>query len=142
MDQQETIKRLEGSFNLLAPRAQELADRFYANLFAQNPTLRPMFPADMSDQKGKLVASLVLVVKNLRTPEKIELALEEMGARHVEYGAQAEHYPVVRDMLVDVMGQMAGEAWTDQLKTDWTDALNSVAAVMVAGAKKRDPAYA
>ena len=60
------IERLEASFNLLAPRGEELVERFYANLFAKNPAVRPMFPSDMAEQKKKLLASIVLVIQNLR----------------------------------------------------------------------------
>ena len=54
------IERLETSFNLLAPRGPELVDRFYAHLFSKHPALRPMFPAEMNEDKNKLLASLVL----------------------------------------------------------------------------------
>lgn len=134
MDEQ-SIRRIEDSFNLLAPRGEELVDRFYANLFARNRELRPLFPPDMKDQKGKLLASLVLVVKNLRNPETLRSALLDLGARHEEIGARHEHYPVVRDTLVDVMGQIAGDAWTNQLNSDWAAALDFVASVMIEGQK-------
>ncbi len=133
---QDQIQRLESSFNLLAPRAQELADRFYAKLFTEHREVRTMFPRDMSDQKQKLVASLVLVVRNLRTPEKLHQPLVDMGQRHVGYGTQAEHYPVVRDTLVAVMGEMAGDAWNDQLESDWKSAVDFVASVMLEGAQQ------
>ncbi len=133
---QEQIERLESSFNLLAPRAQELADRFYAKLFTEHRELRSMFPREMSQQKQKLVASLVLVVKNFRTAEKLHQPLVEMGQRHVGYGTEPEHYPVVRDTLVAVMGEMAGEAWNEQLDSDWKSAVDFVASVMLEGAKQ------
>ena len=98
---QPMIERLEGSFESIAHRGPELVDRFYANLFARHPAVRAMFPPDMAGQKKKLLASLALVVKNLRTPETLMEPLRDMGARHVEYGTQPEHYPVVRDTLVD-----------------------------------------
>lgn len=129
----EMIKRLESSFNLVAPRAQELVDRFYARLFSENPGLRGMFPTDMSNQKQKLIASLVLVVKNLRTPEKLGDPLREMGARHVGYGTQPEHYPVVRDTLVSVMADIAGDAWSETLDQDWKSAVDVVAGIMLEG---------
>lgn len=134
MDEQ-VIRRIEESFNLLAPRGEELVDRFYANLFARNPELRPLFPPDMKNQKGKLLASLVLVVKNLRKPETLRAALLDLGARHEEIGTRHEHYPVVRDTLLDVMGQIAGDDWSNQLNSDWTAALDFVASVMIEGQK-------
>lgn len=130
---QELLERLESSFQLLAPRGPELVDRFYAHLFAKNPGLRPMFPSEMSGQKKKLLASIVLVMQNLRTPEKLSEPLRDMGARHVQYGTQPEHYPVVRDTLVGVMKDMAGAAWNDQLTADWKAALDLVSSVMLEG---------
>lgn len=132
----EVIDRLEKSFNLLAPRGPELVDRFYAHLFSRHPALRPMFPDDMSGQKKKLLASLVLVIGNIRAVEKLEKPLADMGRRHVGYGAEAEHYPVIRDTLVSVMADMAGEAWSDQLSDDWAGALDFMASVMLKGAQQ------
>ncbi|MFQ5490834.1 MAG: globin domain-containing protein [Phycisphaerae bacterium] len=128
------IDRLERSFNALAPKAPELADRFYALLFSRNPGVRPMFPESMNQQKKKLLASLMLVVQNLRTPEKLTEPLKEMGARHVGYGTEPEHYPIVRDTLVEVMGEMAGDLWNAQLEADWKGALDLVAGIMLEGA--------
>ncbi len=127
------ILRLENSFNLLAPRAEELVDRFYASLFSKNPGVREMFPSDMAKQKQKLIASLVLVIQNLRTTEKLAEPLRKMGGRHVGYGTKPEHYPIVRDTLVGVMSDMAGEQWNDQLTADWNGALDFVSSVMLEG---------
>ena len=129
------IERLEASFNLLAPRAEELVDRFYANLFAKNPGVRPMFPTEMSEQKKKLLAAITLVVQNLRTPEKLADPLKKLGGKHVHYKTQPEHYPIVRDTLVGVMADMAGSQWNPQLTSDWSGALDFVASVMLEGHK-------
>lgn len=129
------IGRLQSSFNLLAPRGAELVDRFYAHLFARHPELRPMFPTEMSEQKRKLLAALVFVVRNLTTPDELEKPLKDMGARHAGFGTREEHYPVVRDTLVSVMGEMAGDQWNSQLQSDWMGALDLVSSVMLAGAR-------
>lgn len=129
------IQRLEQSFNMLAPRGPELMDRFYAHLFSKHPAVRKMFPRDMSGQKNKLLAALVLVVQNLRKPETLQPVLIEMGGRHVGYGTEPEHYPIVRDTLVQVMADMAGEKWSAQLTADWTAALSVVAGIMMEGHK-------
>lgn len=128
------IERLEQSFDALSGRADELIERFYESLFGKHPQVRSMFPEDMREQKKKLLASLVLVMKNLRTPDKLAAPLREMGQRHVGYGTQPEHYPVVRDTLVGVMADMAGDAWNEQLDQDWRGAIDAVAAIMLEGA--------
>lgn len=131
---EQTIQQIESSFNLLAPRGEELVQRFYALLFARNPQVRGMFPSDLTQQQQKLLASLMLVVRNIRTPEKLMQPLREMGARHAGYGVQNSHYAVVRDTLLEVMSEMAGAAWNTTLTQAWTEALNTVATIMQEGA--------
>jgi hemoglobin-like flavoprotein len=52
----------------------------------------------------------------------------------VRYGARPEHYPVVCDELVLAMGEIAGDAWGQDLERDWRNALHLVSAAMMAGA--------
>ena len=128
-----TVELLESSFKLLAPRGPELVDRFYAHLFAENPQVRPMFPKDMVEQKQKLLASIQLVISNLRKPDALHEPLTELGRRHLHLGTQPDHYPIVRDTLIGVMRDMAGEAWTQDFEHVWTDALNLIAGIMIEG---------
>ena len=37
------LEALETSFDLVAPRSDELMDEFYARLFAAAPSVRPLF---------------------------------------------------------------------------------------------------
>ncbi|HRX83956.1 MAG TPA: globin domain-containing protein [Phycisphaerae bacterium] len=130
---QATIERLEQSFKLIAPRSEELVDRFYAHLFSAHPDVRAMFPQEMTDQKMRLLSSIVRVVQNLRTLDRIQPALVEMGRRHVDYGVKPAHYPIVRDTLIAVMQEIAGDKWEPEYTADWTAALNLVAEVMLQG---------
>ena len=58
---------LESSFDLVAPRGDELMDTFYARLFATAPTVRPLFAAtDLSPPEDVLLGTLVLLRKSLR----------------------------------------------------------------------------
>lgn len=131
-----SIGRLESSFAFLAPRGEELVDRFYGALFAGNPVLRAMFPRHLGEQKKRLLASIVLVMKNLRTPAAVRQPLLELGRRHADYGTKEEHYGVVRDTLIGVMADMAGSAWNQTLQEDWTAALNAVASIMIEGQRQ------
>ena len=81
------LPSLETSFDLVAPRGDELMDVFYARLFAAAPAVRPLFAGtDLRRQKGMLLGALVLLRKSLRDLDRIVPALREMGARHVRYG--------------------------------------------------------
>src|SRR5207248_4417713 len=90
------LEALETSFDLVAPRGDELMDVFYARLFATAPAVKPLFArADLKKQKTMLLGTLVLLRKSLRDLDAIVPKLHELGARHVAYGARPEHYPVV-----------------------------------------------
>ena len=90
------LEALETSFDLLAPRGDELMDEFYARLFEAAPSVRPLFPDDMKKQKTMLLGALVLLRKSLRDLDAIAPKLRELGARHVAYGAAPELFLPLR----------------------------------------------
>jgi hemoglobin-like flavoprotein len=128
------LEALETSFDLIAPQGDELMDEFYGRLFAAAPAVRPLFPDDMRRQKTMLLGALVLLRKSLRDLDAIVPKLRELGARHVGYGARPEHYPVVGEVLIESMAEVAGPRWRPEYGRAWADALAVVAGVMVEGA--------
>ena len=102
------LHALEESFDLVAPLGDELMDEFYGRLFEAAPAVKPLFArTDMSRQKAMLLAALVLVRKSLRDLDSIVPKLRDLGARHVAYGAEPAHYPVVAEVLI-----ASSAAWT------------------------------
>ncbi|RIK56473.1 MAG: chemotaxis protein [Nitrospira sp.] len=131
------VELLESSFKLVAPRGEELVARFYERLFEKYPAVKPLFKnASLTEQKKKLLASLVLVIQNLRHPDKLTSALHDLGARHVQYGTKPAHYDAVGENLLAVLEEFAGNAWTPELKQAWTDAYGAIKTIMLEGAKQ------
>jgi hemoglobin-like flavoprotein len=131
------LNALETSFDLVAPHGDELMDVFYARLFTAVPTVRPLFPAtDMQRQKTMLLATLVLLRKSLRNLEAIVPKLRDLGARHVAYGAQPEHYPVVGEILIASMAEIADSRWAPEYTQAWSEAYAIVAGAMLEGADR------
>jgi nitric oxide dioxygenase len=129
------ISALESSFDHIAARGDELMDVFYARLFAVAPGVQPLFAGtDLKRQKGMLLAALVLLRRSLRDLDSVTPKLRDMGARHVRYGAQPEHYPVVGEVLIASMADIAGDAWTVEYELAWTKAFAVVAGAMLDGA--------
>jgi hemoglobin-like flavoprotein len=129
------LDTLETSFDIVAPHGEALVDVFYARLFAVAPAVEPMFAAtDLRRQKSMLLATLVLLRKSLRNLDAIVPALRGLGARHVAYGARPEHYPVVGEVLIASMADVAGDAWRTEYERAWAAAFDVVAGVMLEGA--------
>ncbi len=130
---EEQINRLGSSFQLIEPRLDDVVSVFYTKLFDAAPALRSMFPDDLGGQKKHMNSALKLVANNVANIEKLAGPLREMGARHVGYGAQEAQFPVVRDIMVDSLAEVAGYVWTPQLSSDWGAALDAVAGYMIEG---------
>ena len=129
------IDALEASFDNVAPRGDELMDVFYGRLFAVAPAVRRLFTGtDLKRQKGMLLAALVLLRKSLRNLEAVTPTLRDLGARHVRYGAMPEHYPVVGQVLIASMAEVAGDSWTVEYELAWTEAYDVVSGAMLDGA--------
>ena len=130
------IQRLESSFNQIRPQALEFSARFYQLLFQYYPELIPMFEkVDQPAMEKKLIASLALIVENLRNPEELMLALKSLGARHAKIGAVREQYPMIGEILLITFAEYLGQDWTTELETAWLDAYNLIADMMLAGAE-------
>ena len=135
------LDALETSFDHIAPRGDELMDVFYARLFAAAPSVKPLFAGtDLRRQKAMLLAALVLLRRSLRDLDSVTPALRELGARHVRYGAQPAHYPVVGQVLISSMAHVAGDAWTPEYEQAWSEAFAIVSDVMLQGAQSVEAA--
>lgn len=128
------IGRLESSFERVSAAGDAFPKRFYETLFAAHPEVRRLFPADLALQRQKLLDMLRWVVGTLRDPAAVRTQLAELGARHVTYGARAEHYPAIVRALVEAMAQISGPQWSEDLRADWTSAFELVSDIMLGGA--------
>ena len=137
------VTALETSFDIVAPRGDELMDVFYARLFEAAPAAQPLFAhVDLNKQKTMLLGALVLLRKSLRNLAPIAPKLRDMGARHVAYGARPEHYPVVGAVLIAAMAEVAGSQWRPEYAQAWGEAYELVQGLMLEGAALAEEAAA
>ncbi len=137
------VELLRKNFFEIAPKIEELTETFYATLFLRYPDLVPLFEGvNMQQQRRMLANALVFVVENLDAMEIASGTLEEMGRRHVGYGAEAEHYPAVGECLVHALATVSGDDWSDKLEAQWVEAYETISAIMIKGAEKTSEASA
>lgn len=128
------IALVQQSFSKVAPISEAAAVLFYDRLFEVAPSVRAMFPEDMTEQRKKLMGMLGAVVSGLSNLETILPAASALAKRHIAYGARAEHYPVVGATLLWTLEKGLGEAWTPELATAWTDAYGVLSGYMISEA--------
>jgi len=125
------IKLVQDSFAKVAPISEQAAVLFYDRLFEVAPSVRAMFPDDMTEQRKKLMATLAVVVNGLGNLEAILPAASALAKRHVSYGAKAEHYPVVGGALLWTLEKGLGDAWTPEVAEAWTAAYATLSGYMI-----------
>ena len=134
------IKLVQDSFAKVAPISEQAAVLFYDRLFEVAPGVKAMFPADMTEQRKKLMATLAVVVGGLSNLEAILPAASALAKRHVSYGAKPEHYPVVGGALLWTLEKGLGEAWTPDVAAAWTAAYGTLSGYMISEAYGRSQA--
>jgi hemoglobin-like flavoprotein len=125
---------VQSSFAKVAPIADQAAELFYNRLFEIDPALRPMFPADMKEQKIKLMQMLTAAVKGLDNLETLVPIVRQLGARHIGYGVKEEHYGTVAAALLWTLERGLGDAFTPQTKEAWVVVYGILATTMQEGA--------
>ena len=77
------INLVQESFAKVAPISEQAATLFYDRLFEVAPTVKVMFPADMKEQRKKLMATLAVVVNGLSNLESVLPAASAGPSFHV-----------------------------------------------------------
>lgn len=131
-----TIHSLRTSFARVESLGHVAALIFYKRLFELAPQVRPMFPDAIEDQSKKLMDVLTSALGMLERPEELRIALEQLGARHVDYGVKPEHYDIVGTALLDMLASVLGRDFTPALREAWAALYGTIASVMLAGAAK------
>ena len=134
------IKLVQDSFAKVAPISEQAAVIFYDRLFEVAPSVRAMFPDDMTEQRKKLMGTLAVVVNGLSNLDAVLPAASALAKRHVNYGAKPEHYPVVGGALLFTLEKGLGEAWTPDLAAAWTAAYGTLSGYMISEAYGRSQA--
>jgi hemoglobin-like flavoprotein len=126
---------LRKSFSAVERQREVAALVFYQRLFELAPGVRPLFKTNILEQSQKLMDMLALALSLLERPDELTSELEQLGARHVRYGARPEHYATVRRALLDMFASMMADQFTPQMREAWAELLNFIEAAMLRGAE-------
>lgn len=128
------VKLVQDSFAKVAPIAPQAATLFYNRLFEVAPSVRSLFPDDITEQRKKLMATLAVVVTGLDKLDTILPAASALAKRHVSYGAAPEHYPVVGSALLWTLEKGLGDHWNKDVADAWTQAYTTLSGFMISEA--------
>ncbi len=135
MVSQAQVGLVTASWQKVKPIQDQAADLFYDRLFVIAPDVKPMFSGDLREQKRKLMAMLAMAVAGLNNLDGLVGPLKRLGAQHAGFGAIDAHYDAVGSALLWTLEQGLGPSFTPEVKEAWTEVYQTIAAVMMSGAK-------
>ncbi len=125
------IELLRDSLFALQEQKQLAASVFYENLFEIDPSLRPMFEEDLTEQSNKALFAFGAVVAQIHDLDVCREMTRGLAKRHVGYGVLPEHYPKVGDAVIATVTMVMEDAMTPEIEAAWRKAYAAVAGAMI-----------
>jgi nitric oxide dioxygenase len=134
------IELVQASFARASKIGPHVAATFYAELFAIDPGLRPLFKGDVIVQGEKLMAMLGHLVTSLAAPDAIPKTARDLAVRHVAYGVEAQHYALVGTALLRTLRHELGPEFTTDVRAAWIAAYQLLSGAMTEAAYPQNTA--
>ncbi|MGK3997161.1 globin domain-containing protein [Sorangium sp. So ce1024] len=125
-----TIELVQASWAKVMPISDAAAALFYERLFTLDPSVRPLFKNDITEQKKKLMQTLSVAVDGLNNLPKLVPVLQSLGVRHQGYMVAEHHYDVVGEALLWTLREGLGDGFTRDVEAAWTEVYGVIADVM------------
>jgi nitric oxide dioxygenase len=138
----EQAELVQITWRAVLPVGDTFAELFYGRLFALDAGLRALFRDDLVEQGRNLTAMLSVVAANMAKPEKISVALRQLGKRHASYGVEPRHFVTVEDALLFALEHALIDVFTAEVRAAWQAAFALVSSAMLPEITPRVPAPA
>jgi hemoglobin-like flavoprotein len=127
------VELVQSSFQHVLPIADVAGLLFYERIFTMAPEARALFGDDIALQASRTMAAVKTAVDGLDDVDQIAPFLVRLGARHVRYGVQPEHFDLVGGALLWTLEQGLGDAFTPEVHDAWSAAFGLIARAMLIG---------
>jgi hemoglobin-like flavoprotein len=127
------VELVQSSFQHVLPIADVAGLLFYERIFTMAPEARALFGDDIALQASRTMAAVKTAVNGLDNLDQIAPFLVRLGARHVRYGVQPEHFDLVGGALLWTLEQGLGDAFTPEVHEAWSAAFGLIARAMLIG---------
>jgi hemoglobin-like flavoprotein len=135
----EQVVLVQTSFAQLRPEGPELARRFYERLFEVAPSFGALFSEDPAVQARIFASELAVIVDSLPNFDAFLSRTRRLGASHGALGVTYVHYETVGLVLLEVLAELLGPAFTEEMSDAWRLGFDLMAETMMQGAADATP---
>ncbi len=115
---QETIQIVQAITPAVAENAEQITRQFYGRMFRGNPEVIPFFNQanqHSGSQPQALAGAICAYFTHIDDLEALRPAIELIAQKHCSLGIQPDQYPIVGKHLLDAIGDVMGDAATEQV---------------------------
>jgi hemoglobin-like flavoprotein len=137
----EHVTLAQTSWEKVLPIGDTVADLFYNKIFELDPSLRPLFPDDMTSQKKKLINMMSLAVNSLTILDKFLPEIKNLGLRHaMKYKVTPPMYETVGEALLLTLEKFLEDSWDETHREAWSTIYCVLSEAMTGnGEEKKSP---
>jgi hemoglobin-like flavoprotein len=122
---------VQSTWRAVLPVGGTFAELFYGRLFALDGELKKLFKDDPLEQGRNLTAMLSVAAANAGKPERITVALRQLGKRHVAYGVTPKDFRHFEDALLFALEHALIDVFTLEVKAAWQAAYTLLSSTML-----------
>jgi hemoglobin-like flavoprotein len=112
------------SIETVTRHREELRRRYYELLFEIAPGLREFLDGDRRRALGDMFdEGIRIVVEHFESPDDVEYELADLGHRFDSLRPLLQNDSVLREILLQALAEIHGEAWTSKLEAAWDEAV-------------------
>jgi len=119
---------------VVADHLEDITSRFYPIMFDRYPEVRPLFNATHQregTQPRALAGAVLAYVQMRQQPEQTKHALRVAIDKHVSLGITPEQYPIVGECLMMAIGEVLGDAVTEDVADAWAGLYGELADLLI-----------
>jgi len=132
--QPRTISTVKATAPVLREHGLEITQRMYELLF-QDEQIKRLFNQShhrgVGTQPRSLAGAVHAYAANIDRLEELGPAVERIAQKHVALNIVPEHYPAVGRALIGALGDVLGQAATEEVVAAWTEAYEFLAQILM-----------
>jgi hypothetical protein len=131
------MPRVQALFKEFRPVGTALTSQVLCTLAEHDPLIRSLIPEDAESLCRRLFATFDQIISRADRFHLLEAPLADLGRRAMALGLDGIRLCRVRNEILRVVREIAGDEWTEQDHADLRTLLDAVVGAMVAGAERR-----
>jgi nitric oxide dioxygenase len=129
-----TIRTVKATAPILRERGVEITRRMYERLF-RNEEIKNLFNQSHHGEEGTqpraLAGAVHAYADHIDHLEELGPMVERIAQKHVALNIAPEHYPYVGEALLGALGDVLGQAATEEVVAAWTEAYQFLADLLI-----------